>query len=474
MSIFNWNKTKSETTNPTKQSPRRPKPIDQTDSLQVNLELTKGVFHNSYAGLKLAGSMCYTPIVVPLWLMGLPAPTSEDEIVQEILTKTVEEKATLLQQIHLQCHRDGTCWIYPHYSAVEQTVIWEFIRDDVISDIVKDINTGKIIKIITDEEITLSIDYDKTAIVKRRRTFSKTKVETKWLSGTSTLPSIVRDSAQRNVLNILPIPFANNRDGDEIRGHSDYERILADLKDYHDIDLKNSKMLAKFNVKMIQEVQDVDQWKDNNGLKNINDLDIENIDIIFNLIDKEKTTFAFPERAYQAYESALKNKFRKIVEGSGIPEILWGTKVEGNKASADQQMDTVVKLVENKRAQKTDSYLLLFEATVRLEMLAAMYQSEIDVKVGWNELDAISAETKSVIFKNYSQGVSFLINSAGATKDQLHKLWMGTYPNATDDDYEEFKKGLSEMAKHKQFQNTPYEIALDLNGAEDIDKDLND
>ena len=44
---------------------------------------------------------------------------------------------------------------------------------------------------------------------------------------------------------------------------------------------------------------------------------------------------------HEAYESAL-NKFRKIVEGSGIPEICWGVKVEGNLASAEEQMGLLV------------------------------------------------------------------------------------------------------------------------------------
>jgi hypothetical protein len=471
MGIFDWFKPQEQVTNPTKRPPRRPDTTDWTDSLQVNLELTKGLFHNSYPGMKLAGSMCFTPISVPLWLMGLPIPFSEDEKVQEILLKTLKEKSRIIQQIHLQCHRDGTCWVFPHYSEKEEKVIWEFIPDDSVSDIIRDINTQEVIEIITDEEIKVSIGYDKAVTVKRRRSFTKEKITIVWLSGSGAVPGQLEDKSYKNVLSILPISFANNKDGTETRGHSDYERIVSDLKDYHDIDLKRSKMLAKFDAKMVQEVTNVDVWLANNGHSSITDVDISTTDLIFNLTDKERTSFVFPENAHEAYSSTLRNKFRKIVEGSGIPEILWGTKVEGNKASADQQMDITVKYIEDKQDQKNHSYEDLFSATVRLELMAQAgngFNKDFEIIIKWNDLDAISEETKSIIFRNYAQGVAYLVGVAGISREQLHKFWLAVYPDLTAEEYEKFLKGISGMAKHKQFSEMPFEIGADLNGSQDI------
>ena len=60
-------------------------------------------------------------------------------------------------------------------------------------------------------------------------------------------------------------------------------------------------------------------------------------------------------------KSALKRKFRKIVEGVG--SLKWG--VEGNLASAEEQMG-LVQFVKDKRNQKIKSYTRLFTASVKL------------------------------------------------------------------------------------------------------------
>jgi hypothetical protein len=470
-SVFDWFKGESETNTPTKQQPRRPSQRDWTDSLQVNGVLTRQLYHNSYPGMKLAGSMAFNPIAVPVWFMGLPIPKSESDSIQEIIDDILETKSREMVQIHLQCHREGTIWIYPFFSSKQNKVVWEFIPDDVVTDIIRDIDSGDVVEIITDEEILLTISYGRNITVRRRRTFSKTKVTTQWFSGRSELPNQLIDKAQRNVAGILPIPFANNRDGDEVRGHSDYERIVTDLKDYHDIDLKRSEMLAKFDAKMVQYVKDVENWKKNNGWNNLTDINIGTTDLIINLFEQEKTEFAFPERAHEAYDSALKNKFRKIVEGSGIPEIIWGTRVTGNHATSEEQMDTLVKFVEDKRSQKNKSYLDLFSATIKLILISTIQPEEIDIQIEWNNLDAVSEKVKSEVFLNFSRGVNQLINSAGITKDQLFKTWRYMYPQATEDDFDEFEIGLAKMARHKQFQNEDFALAQDFGDSEENDRE---
>jgi len=475
--IFSWFKGEDQTSNPTKRAARRPTEINTTEDLQCNIALTKGLYHNSYPGMKLAGSMCYTPIATILWLMGVPTPSAVDnDTVQEIIKNIVEDKILQMMEIHLQCHRDGTCWIYPHYSTKENKVLWEFLRDEYISDIIKDIDTGKIIKLITDEQITLSIGYNQTAIVRRQRIFTESKIEIKYLSGQGSVPGELKDRVQRNILGMMPIPFANNKDGDEVRGHSDYERIITDLKNYHDVELQLITFLSKFNPKMIQNVNNVDNWiaaqPGING--DASNLRIDTIDLIFNLPD-EKTEFIFPERAYQSFLETLKNIFRKIVEGSGLAEILWGAKVEGNKASAEIQLDMVIKLVNDKRIHKNKAYEQLFDATIKLEMLSGLQrQSDYKLEIEWDNLDAISEETKSIIFKNFADAISTLINSAGITKEQIYKLYVDLYPNATGDDFEVFKKGLTEMASHKQFKDETFSVAADMQGLFDIDENLYD
>jgi hypothetical protein len=469
--IFSWFKSEDNINaeDKTKHNPRRPQERDWTDDLVINEALTKGLYHNTYPGLKLGGAMAFTPIAVPVWFMGLPTPESDDKNIQEIIDNTIEQKGIRIEQLHIQCHREGTIWIYPFYSAKEQKVVWEFIPDETVSDIIRDIYTGEIIELITDEQIKIKTGQNKTANVHRIRYFTKNKVSIKW-SGDKIGNLVDRD--QRNISGIIPIPFANNTDGDDIRGHSDYSRIITDLKNYHDIELKKSRILAKFNTKLVLGVNDVAEWKKNNSIDDINKLDIEKQDFFFYIMGQEAPPELLSiQREYEAFEAALKTTFRKIVEGSGIPEILWGTKVAGNMGSYENQMDNVVKFVENKRKQENDSYLKLFKTTIMLEKKATMQSIDnIDLKIKWNALDAISEKVKAEIFFNFTRGCNMLIHSAGATKDQLFKLWRFMYPFATEDDFEKFKIGLTEMALHKSFGNLSYDLAVDFSGNPQEDK----
>lgn len=466
--LSNWFKTKSvmQQSDPTKQPARHPASIDWTDNYNANWELTYGLYHNTYPGFKLAGGLAFAPIAVPVWFMGLPTVTSEDEQTQVILDELLLKFALQMQQIHTQCHREGTVWIFPHYDQKKMRLLWEMIPDHAVSDIIRDIDTGDIIKIITDEELTLSIGYNQTANVRRIRTFTAQQIDVKWTVGKGILPTNVADKTMRNPIGMIPIPFANNRDGDTVRGHSDYERIISDLKNYHDVDLAWSDFLAKFKVKMVMEVQNVKEWLENNGYATIADINISTIDLIMNLYDKEKISFAFPERAHDAYVEKLKQIFRKIVEASACPEIVWGLKTEGNRASVEESMATLHKYVHDKQDQKKEPYKKLFQASLQLLNITRMERKEPEIEVTWDELDAVSDEVRSTIFKNFAEGIAALSNAAAFTKKQLHNIWKIWYPKATEEDCEEFVKEISRMAAFKQWRDADYSTVMDLQGDE--------
>ena len=451
MSLFNWKKTKEETNTPTKQLRRVPAKRDFTDSLQVNSALTKGLYHNTYPGLKLAGGLAFSPIAVPVYFMGYPVVTQEQ--LQGQIDELIQSKINDMQQIHTQDHREGIIWIYP--KVVAGVLYWEQIPDDTVSDIIRDINTGEVIAIITVEELKITTGYNKTVNVRRTRTFTATKVIVKY---EGELPANLRDKTTRNPAGILPIPFSNNADGDEVRGHSDYERTVPYLKDYHDISLARSQMLAKFKVKMIQDVKNVDDWLANNGYDSIDDIDIQTMDLILNL-EGEKTSYTFPSSANQTYKDTLSQIFKNIVEASGIPEIVWGLKTTGNHASVTENMAVLLKYVLDKQRQKTEQYTLLYNASLRL-----MGYQNADVEISWNELEAMSVKEQAEVFSLWAKGISTLIASAGMTKQQLYEIWTLQYPKTTEDTFDEFVAGLQDMATYKAFASSTYEEQLDAAG----------
>ena len=457
-----WNNKKKQT-NPTKQ-PRRTPTTHFAEDIQCNYEVTYGIYHNQYPGTKLAGSLAAAPINIPVWLMGLPSVICEDKNTQERISKLIEDMSLKMQNIHMQCHRDGTIWVYPFYDSRNKQLVWEAFNDDTVSSIIKDLTTGEIVEMTTTEMINVQTSDSNISSAKRVRHFTKTRVEE-----TITGMQIPNSGNRINVAGILPIPFSNNPDLNEKRGHSDYERIIYDLKNYHDIELARSTMLAKFNPKMIQTLgansADPKRWLRNNGYRTIDDIDLAGMDFVMNL-EGDTTSFAFPDTANNTYSETLKQIFKKIVEGSGVPEIAWGLKTEGNNASVEESMTTLLNLVSDKRAQKTKKYEDLFKASLRILSVADMANYSQEIKVKWGTLDGLNAQTKAEVFTKFATGVAALINSAGATKEQLYKLWQAMYPEETPEKFEEYQEGISIMGKHKAFKDAQY---LDIQSSGDPD-----
>ena len=471
--FFSFFKDKEQTHEPTKRQRRYPVVVDFTDSLQCNAALTQGLYHNSYPGMKLAGSMAFTPIAVPVWFMGLPVPrpAQANETLQALINELVEQNMGTMKAIHTITHRDGTCWIWPYFSSKQGRVVWQYVPDEIVTDIIRDVDTGEIIRLIAEEDLTVSVSFGTTAQVKRHREWTREEYIVQWQAGAAGIvPGELVSGAARNVLGILPIAFANNRDLGRVRGHSDYERILSDLKVYHDVDLANSTTLAQFRVKLVQTTKNIDQWMYNNSYSDKlgGDItkapDVSRDDLILNL-PEEKTEYVFPKGATEAYEKDMERRFYKIIEGSGIPEILWGPSLTGNHASSEEQMGVLVKFINDKQEQKSEEYRRLFAASLALLSRARIQSVDTSrITIEWNPMDAISEKVKGEIFKNFAQGMAALFSAAAVTPDIAHKLWNNLYPSATDDDFDTFVTGLQKMARHKAFSSAPWETLVDMQG----------
>lgn len=474
MGVFDWLKRKNtqESNNVIKQHPRMPITKDWTDKYTVNSDLTRGLYFNTYPGLKLAGGLAYPPIAIPVNFMGLPIPkpvNNNDEELQKELNDLIEQKSKKITLINTFCHVDGTIWVWPFWSTKKNNLIWELIDDDSVPTIVRDVETKDIIKIVTDEELTITTGYNEEVNVKRRRTFTKSEIVIEWFGTESLIPGNLKSVRMRNVFNVIPIPFSNNVAPGDVRGHSDYERIITDLKDYHDIDLAGSTIIAKFQPKLVQETVNADEWIKNilntNGWSSASEIDIANLDLILN-ITGEKTDILWPERAYEAYIETKKQKFHKLVQASGCPEIVWGLKTEGNNASVETSMDGLMKFTHGKQDQNTDNYNYLITVSIQIKRFVNMNSPAPEIITTWDDLDAVSDEVRSIIFKNFSEGVNKLISIAGITKTQIYKLYKQMYPSLTDETIEDFIIGLSDMAQFKQYQNASYTEALDFNNGD--------
>jgi len=478
MSVFDWFKTKAtkEAADVTIQTVRRPLYRDWTDDYTVNKELTRGLYHNTFPGTKLGGSLAYVPIATPVNFMGLPIPvcdTKDENLLSEIdeLTKFYAPK---IPGINTFCHTDGTIWAWPYWSSKNNKLNCEIIDDDAMNWIVRDLETREIIKLVSDEEILLTVDLNKQVTIKRRRTFTTKEIIIEYFGTEVSIPQNLRSVRLKNVFNVIPIPFSNNPDPGQIRGHSEYERIVTDIKDYHDIDLALSKLLAKWQPKLVQYGgSNANEWLENieklNGWTSASEIDISAVDLLFNRYEQEKTEMLWPERAHEGYIAAKVQKFRKIVEASGVPEIFWGLKTEGNNASVEESRDNAIKFVQRKQDDKNEPYKILYEKSLEIIRFMKMESPAPPIEITWNDLDNVSDEVRSIIFKNITEGVSKLMSSAAVSKEWMHKYLLEMYPSFTEQEVDDYIKGIAGMAKHKQFVNSSYADVSDFDGDEAFD-----
>lgn len=448
--LFDWFKKKETTGNPTRQRRSQGQTRDYTESLQTNEVLTKGLYFGDYPGLKLASALAAAPIKIPVYFQGFPIPETGDEELDLILAEIAEQKTVQIQQVHIQSPREGTVWIWPKWVAAQGKLVWEFIPDMYVTDIIRDLDTNEVISVIVEESLTLSTGYGTTVTATRRRTFTQTRIDVQW---SGDVPAGLKDKSMRNPTGELPIPFSHEADGDEIRGHSVYGRILSDLKSYHDIDYMLSDILSKFKIKIMAGVTDPDEFARANGFTNATDMftnfELFAVDMMLYRYGKDEKPelLAPPLSAFQPYADALKIKFRKIIEGSMIPEIAWGLKTEGNLASVEENMNALFMYVRGLRREVNDSWRRVFSASLRLVQIARMMAPKaFAVTVTWDKLSAVSEKTKAEIFKNFCEGIARVNNGVTMTQEQLYKLWIEAYPEATEDTFEEFRKNLISSA----------------------------
>lgn len=429
-----WSK-KEETANKTKRIVVDRPLIDFTESIVANKKLTKGLYYNTASGYKLAGALCYNIIAVPIAFCGYPTPMAENgdqEELDELMKLYNQDFVKILRQ----CHREGTVWVYPRYDSSIDKVVLDFIDDETVTDVFRHPDTGEIESLVVTKDTMVKTATNQSTIVTTKKTYTRQKITTTYdsMGGYTGLKNTVK----RNVLGILPIPFANMADGDDIRGTSDYARVLPDLSSYHRTTLKMLVDLNDFRTKLVQNTgeQSIETWACNQGYNDLDDFllnaSVQDTQFILNEGDAE-TKFITADGVVTAPLEVLKNTYRKIVQGCGVPELFWGLKQEGNANTAEEAMTTLINYVSEKRSQNSGNFKTLIEAIVFLKNLSVGILSDEKVKITWSQLDAVSDASRSEIFKNFCDGLSGSFTAGVIAIPQAYQLWKENYPQSVGD-----------------------------------------
>lgn len=437
----------------------------------VNYDLAMDLYYNTRSGYKLGAFFCHSIIFIPMAFMGFPhfdieeiEKTPDQEFWTERLDFYNEKYFMNKQQIQKLCHIAGTILIYPWFDLKAGYVKWLFIKPKYITDVFVNPDTHELTGIVTTINYTFYGEDGKYYYFTEKKKFTAKKIIT---TRTGNIPPNVRElEIRKNPAGILPVVFTNDVEPGEFEGHSEFERILPIVKAYSEINLRAHEEAANMKAKLIQNVDDYKTWMKNNGFDDISDVSIENVDFIINKGDTEKTEIIVPKNLIDNHIKLMNLDFWGVVEGSGIPEICWGLKTEGNHASAKEQMMVFLSYVSLKQKQVENPYLDLINATFKLEAIAYNQTPPEDVINRWNELDAMTEVERSEIFSNWATGLQKLIDSHAIDLQGVHEILLSLTKDLITSDFEEFKKQLTEYGTLRGFLDAGFNGQMDFQDQE--------
>lgn len=441
----------------------------------VNYDLAMDLYYNRKSGYKLGAFFCHAIISLPLTFMGVPHFDVEDwEKVnnQEFWEKRFryynEKMIMIKKEIQKLCHITGTVGVFPFFNTKSGNAELLIIKSKYISHIFIDPSTQEMTGLTTTINYSYQKEKNKIYYYKEITNYTKQRIT---ITRTGHIPNGLRQQEiKRNPTGILPIMFTNDKEAREFEGHSEFERILSLIKCYSQINHRAHEEVLNIRAKLIQKVSNADKWMENNGFKNITEVNIDDKDVILNS-EFEESRIEVPQKLIENHIQLLKIDYWAKVETTGIPEIWWGLKTEGNHASAAEQAMVGLAYVREKQVQATDPWEIVLEAMIFLEALAYNQTFPENTKIVWNELSMLTEIERAQIFDSWCSGIQKLIDSHSISLEGIHSMLLELTKEKITKDFDEFKKQIKEFGTLRAFlEQEYYDIKGDGKSEEDEEK----
>jgi hypothetical protein len=435
-----WNKPKDRDLSK-QQYTLRPAPRKMDGGLAANAALLKGIYTGSGQDFSLAAYLSGGMINVPKNLAGVPGVIpgdGEDErLIKDLNPLIVDEFPVIVNTMLIQ----GTAWRWPRWSDRLHRLVWEAIPDSSITSIIIDLDTGEIAELYTDEQIEYNRGEASTEYTRRKRHITRTLVTEEWTGYTS------KTVQYKNSFSFLPIPFGHDCYENEWRGNSVFSRVLRILKSNHDIAYKRDEILSEFEPKIVQNVKDVHTWIKNNT-KEIGsgktEFDPFGMKVFINQ-EGEMTNFIYlPGDATSQHTLALENNQKKIIMGSGIPELFFGGLATGNYASTETDRLLALEYIKGIRREMTKGTQDMINQSLKILSFIRFTQPP-RVTIEWGNLSLMSELEKAQIMGAYASALSSLLQSGSTTAEGALFFTKELYPAFPAHDEQHFMQGLADM-----------------------------
>lgn len=175
----------------------------------------------------------------------------------------------------------------------------------------------------------------------------------------------VRTEVWENLTGRLPVvAFANNKRGNELFGRPEYEAMLPLLSDYDDLldkAIQGARVMGN-PIPVMEGMENIEEtiaanaasdesYTDSSGVAQTRErVNFDTNGIVF--IGKGgKFELKAPPRGFtEDMRAMLRQLFELVIDHVRIPELVYGTALGGNRASAETQIGPFVRFLDGKRA----------------------------------------------------------------------------------------------------------------------------
>ena len=381
-------------------------PLEMAEPAKVDVKLTRQLYRNTNNMYAMSAHLVKPIIDSNCSFIGIPEIRSANKKT----LKTVDDFKKLLpfHQIHRISEREGTAYIWPQIDQ-KGKIKFVIIRPETVEDIPIDPVTKEISAFIIVDQFNYKTKDRNTHNMKTTVTVDKDTIttvnvcdEAKY-SGTKVV---------KNVFGFIPIvPFVNDAEPWEVRGHSEIENIEPQLKWYNDISVEAGRAQKRDgHPKMQVTANDPETWVDNNfgvgtweSLKSGRaSLRIDDRNFFINQAaqtaeeESEVVSYIESNRVTGEYNVLSEKSFTNIIEGSQTLEIVMGASMGTSLSSVREQRPVYIKKIERKQIQYEASWRLVVKIALDILSFATFnkYETESFVFV-WPTPDFASEQEKA-------------------------------------------------------------------------------
>jgi hypothetical protein len=198
-------------------------------------------------------------------------------------------------------------------------------------------------------------------------------------------------------------------------------------------------------IQNTSEVSSNDWLKNNYGDKgDVKDVDPFDDDFFLNG-PGETTDFTYlPSDATKQHTEAISDNTKRVIVGSGVPELFWPGLATGNHASTDIQKDLGISYIHDLRRELNRSYNQLFNQNLTIKGFLEQTQYT-EVRNGWDQFELVSKEAQARIFQMFTAGIGAIIQNAGGSYDDIKYFFDKFYPDMPERTRKKLKDGMFEL-----------------------------